>query len=72
MLILSRKVGEKIRIGDNIELVISRLSGNRVTLGLSAPKDVKIVRGELQTFTEPPTGFQFEGSLSDAPASLGR
>ena len=49
MLVLSRKEGEKLVIGDNITLVVSKISGNRVTLGIEAPADVKIFRGELKT-----------------------
>lgn len=48
MLVLSRKEGEKLVIGDNITLVISKIAGNRVTVGIEAPADVKIVRGELK------------------------
>ncbi len=48
MLVLSRKEGERIVIGDNITLVVSKVNGNRVTIGIEAPRDVKIVRGELQ------------------------
>ena len=47
MLVLSRKIGEKLVIGDNITVVVSRVAGNRVTLGIEAPTDVRIVRGEL-------------------------
>lgn len=47
MLVLSRREGEKLVIGDNITLVVSRISGNRVTVGIEAPIDVKIFRGEL-------------------------
>lgn len=47
MLVLSRKEGEKLVIGENITLVVSKISGNRVTLGIEAPVDVKIFRGEL-------------------------
>jgi carbon storage regulator len=47
MLVLSRKIGEKLVIGDNITVVVSRVAGNRVTLGIQAPSDVRIVRGEL-------------------------
>lgn len=54
MLVLSRKEGEKLVIGDNITLVVSKISGNRVTLGIEAPVDVKIFRGELsQASSEP-------------------
>ncbi len=47
MLVLSRKIGEKLIIGDNITVVVSRVAGNRVTLGIEAPSDVRIIRGEL-------------------------
>jgi len=48
MLVLSRKVGDSIKIGDNIEIVVNRISGNRVTIGVDAPKDVRILRGEVE------------------------
>ncbi len=48
MLVLSRKEGERIVIGDNITWVVSKVSGNRVTIGIEAPRDVKVVRGELK------------------------
>jgi carbon storage regulator len=51
MLVLSRKVGEKLMIGENITVVVSRVSGNRVTLGVEAPANVRIVRGELHPKT---------------------
>ncbi len=47
MLVLSRKEGEQLLIGDNIVLTINRISGNRVAIGIEAPRDVRIVRGEL-------------------------
>jgi carbon storage regulator len=48
MLVLSRKVGEKIQIGDGITVIVTRIAGNRVTLGVTAPKNVRIVRSELK------------------------
>jgi carbon storage regulator len=48
MLVLSRKEGEQLMIGDNIVLTINRISGNRVAIGIEAPRDVRIVRGELE------------------------
>lgn len=47
MLILSRKTGERLVINGNITVVISRVAGNRVTIGVEAPDEVRIVRGEL-------------------------
>ncbi len=48
MLVLSRKQGEQLMIGDDIVLTINRISGNRVAIGIEAPRDVRIVRGELE------------------------
>ena len=49
MLVLTRKLGEEIFIGDNIRLIVNRIAGNRVTIGINAPDDVTILRGELGT-----------------------
>lgn len=46
MLVLTRKVGERIQIGD-VEVVITRINATRVGIGVVAPKDVLIRRGEL-------------------------
>ena len=48
MLVLSRKASERIVIGDNVTIVINKISGSRVTIGIEAPDDVRIVRGELE------------------------
>jgi len=47
MLVLSRKVGDKIVIGDKITVTLVRLAGNRVSIGVDAPDDVRVMRGEL-------------------------
>lgn len=47
MLVLSRKEGERLVIGENVIITINRIAGNRITLGIEAPRDVRIVRGEL-------------------------
>ena len=48
MLVLSRKTGERIHIGNSIMIEIRRVAGNRVTIALDAPRDVRILRGELE------------------------
>lgn len=48
MLVLTRKEGESLLIGDNIEITFSHLSGNRVQVCIAAPKSVRILRGELR------------------------
>lgn len=47
MLVLRRKVGEALVIADDIELVVLEVEGDRVKLGIQAPRDVEIVRKEL-------------------------
>ncbi len=48
MLVLSRKVGQELVIGDNIRITVNRVSGSRVTLGIVAPDAVRVIRGELE------------------------
>lgn len=47
LLALTRKEGDKIRIGDNIKVTVVRISGNRVRISIEAPQEVKIIRDEL-------------------------
>jgi carbon storage regulator len=47
MLILSRKAGEKLVIGNDVIVEVVRVRGNRVTLGLTAPAEIAIMRSEL-------------------------
>ena len=48
MLVLSRRVGEELVISENIKIVIHQIGGKRVSIGIEAPIEVPIVRGELQ------------------------
>jgi carbon storage regulator CsrA len=72
MLVLSRKVGERIHVGDNIVLEIRRIAGNRVTLALEAPREVRILRGELERVAKEfkPAVPQANGSAVQAPLPL--
>lgn len=47
MLTLTRKVGEMIRIGDDIQIVVKEIRKNQVRIGIIAPPDVKIFREEV-------------------------
>lgn len=47
MLVLSRKTGERILIGDRITLTVVRIGPNNVRIGIECPRDVPIVREEL-------------------------
>ena len=48
MLVLTRKVGSSIIIDDNIKVQVVQVKGRQVRLGISAPKDTKIYREEVQ------------------------
>ncbi len=52
MLVLTRKVGEKIVIDERITITVNRVAGNRVALGIEAPHDVHVLRGELQAIAQ--------------------
>jgi len=52
MLVIKRKTNESILIGDNIEVIISEISGDKVKIAINAPNDVKIIRKELKETLE--------------------
>jgi len=47
MLVLTRKLNETIKIGDNIEITVVGISGDNVRIGIVAPREVKILRSEV-------------------------
>ncbi|QDS94696.1 hypothetical protein FF011L_34760 [Roseimaritima multifibrata] len=47
MLVLSRKIGERITIGEDIRIIITRIANGRVTIGIDAPKQIAVRRNEL-------------------------
>ena len=65
MLVLTRKLKESIRIGDNITITVLRVKGNTVRIGIEAPRDVRVVRGELAPLGEP-TATSAQGGGSAA------
>jgi carbon storage regulator len=47
MLVLTRKPGQRIHIGNDIVLTVLAIEGDRVRVGIAAPRDVQVLRGEL-------------------------
>lgn len=73
MLTLTRKVGQKIRIGDQIEIVVREIRGRQVRLGISAPQGLPVYREELyQQIAQEGAAAKTEGEAgeaADAPAA---
>ena len=63
MLVLSRKLGEKIYIGDNICITVVDIDRGKIRLGIEAPRDVPIYRQELLPLNQQPRS-------GDAPTNL--
>jgi carbon storage regulator len=64
MLVLSRKVGQRVLIGDDIAITIVRVSGGGVRLGIEAPTSLTVVREELQ---QQLAQLEAEGEVSSPP-----
>jgi len=47
VLVLTRRIGQAVRIGPDIEIHVIRIEGDRVVLGFDAPRDIAVVRSEL-------------------------
>ena len=64
MLVLSRKKNETIVIDGNIEIEVLQVKGNSIRLGIKAPREVKVLRGELKPF-----GMASDNMASDNEAA---
>lgn len=65
MLVLSRKVGERIKIGDNIIIEVREFYQNKVRIGIIAPKNIPVYRTELLDRDEEYRDYQ-EGGRDNA------
>jgi carbon storage regulator CsrA len=52
MLVLTRKYQERIRIGNNITITVLRMKGKSVRIGIEAPSNVTVIRGELAFYDD--------------------
>jgi carbon storage regulator len=62
MLVLSRKANEEIVIGENIRITVVKVAGNKVRIGVTAPKSISIRRPEVDRPADPPVELSFEES----------
>jgi carbon storage regulator CsrA len=61
MLVLTRKLQERIKIGENVTITVLRVKGNSVRIGIEAPRHVRVVRAELPTGGEASAEGSAEG-----------
>ena len=66
MLILTRRVGESLMIGDEVTVTVLGVKGNQVRIGVSAPKDVSVHREEIYEPIQAEKGAAHSG---DTPPS---
>jgi carbon storage regulator len=52
MLVITRKVGDRVKIGDDITVTVLEVSGSSVRIGIDAPSDVRVYRHEIIEATE--------------------
>ncbi len=60
MLILTRRVGESLMIGDDVTITVLGVKGNQVRIGVDAPKEVAVHREEILNRIEAATGSEAE------------
>lgn len=68
MLVLTRKIGERIRIGDTITVRVLEVRGSQVRLGVEAPTDVRIYREEIYPPQAGANGLAPDADASPAPS----
>ncbi|MEQ8209920.1 MAG: carbon storage regulator [Lacipirellulaceae bacterium] len=69
MLVLSRKESQRIRLGEDIVITVVRLAGDKVRLGIDAPRDMLVLRDELEPLEEAAASPE-SGSKKTANTSL--
>ena len=68
MLIVARRKGQRIKIGENIEVIVTEVSRGEVRLGIIAPKTVSVVREEVQRAVEEANRASAASSIVEAVA----
>lgn len=70
MLVLTRKLKETIRIGDDITVTILRVKGQAVRIGIEAPREIRVIRAELpveDAVAEETAGNESTGGATNEP-----
>lgn len=67
MLVLTRKVGEKIHIGEGVVVTVVRVVGDKVRIGIDAPRDVRVHRQEVALRLARAAAEPLAGDISACP-----
>ena len=70
MLILSRRIGETLMIGDNVQVSVLGIKGNQVRIGVNAPKEVSVHREEIYNKIQREALNDTSGSLETADGNV--
>jgi carbon storage regulator len=70
MLVLTRKLMEKLYIGDNVCVTVVRVEGGQVRLGIDAPREIAVVRAELLASREATPAQDESKPCTPAPMSI--
>ena len=62
MLVLSRKQSQRIKLGDSIVITVVRVAGDKVRLGIDAPRDMLVLRDELEPHTAGPMEIEIQAA----------
>jgi carbon storage regulator len=68
MLVISRRKGQRVSIGDEIELVVTEVHRSSVKLGIRAPRGLTVLRGEVRDSIEEANRSAAQSSVEDAGA----
>ena len=66
MLVLTRRLNQSIRIGDNVEITVVEIRGDQIRLGINAPKDVDVHRKEVYLEIQAGRGKTQAGNKNEA------
>ena len=69
MLVMTRRIGESIKIGDNITVTVTAIDGSQVKLGIKAPREIPVTRDNVKKIHASPSSPRVGSPLCVQPLS---